>query len=164
MKDFILAKIKEYLYQFARNKDISITQRSSDGYLCATDMCKLYEKKFNVYYRLDSAKEFIDSASKMLNDASRQHLLLQSDASEKINLMATIVTHQTTANPEESKVQELIKVYDNTSGDSQNANLTIKIIDQIRICAQHKFASSMSGAHLVALPNAICSIHIFLIS
>ncbi|MDM8565111.1 KilA-N domain-containing protein [Candidatus Halobeggiatoa sp. HSG11] len=43
--------------------DNVIRQRSSDGYLDATAMCKANGKKFNDYYRLKSTKEFLTQLS-----------------------------------------------------------------------------------------------------
>jgi hypothetical protein len=42
---------------FENNK---IRQRN-DGYLCATDMCNAFDKKWNDYYKTKSTKEFIDA-------------------------------------------------------------------------------------------------------
>ena len=42
--------------QFADN---IIRQRSRDGYLSATDMCKANGKLFGNYYQLDQTKEFL---------------------------------------------------------------------------------------------------------
>jgi hypothetical protein len=37
-----------------------IRQRSSDGYLCATDMCQATGKRLNDYRRLKSTQEYLD--------------------------------------------------------------------------------------------------------
>lgn len=44
----------------------TIRQRTTDGYLSATDMCKVFGKKFETYYKTKNTKEYINELSMSL--------------------------------------------------------------------------------------------------
>lgn len=51
------------MYQETQFNSVNIRQRSSDGYLSATDMCKANGKKYNDWVRLECTNEFLKELS-----------------------------------------------------------------------------------------------------
>ena len=49
-----------------------IRQRRSDGYICATDICKAGGKKWNDYWRLQNTQEYAGHLAEMLSVATSE--------------------------------------------------------------------------------------------
>jgi len=75
-KDELIENIKKYdedIKKEEKRKEqiilsgITIISRKEDGYINATQLCKLTSKKYNDWFRLDKTKDFLTELEKSIN-------------------------------------------------------------------------------------------------